>query len=266
MVTAVALPPVPKFTVIVGGSFGAGNYGMCGRAYCPALSCGCGRTPGSRSWAASRRQACCAQVRRDNLEAQARAWPKEEEEAFKAPIRQQYESEGHPYYAPPGSGTTASSTRRHAPGARPRHLGGAERPDRADTLRRVQDVTHMFSKILIANRGEIACRVIRTARRLGIAHGRGLFRGRRRCAARRDGRRGRSASARRRPRESYLRDRRDHRRRARRTGAEAIHPGYGFLVGERRLRRGLRRWPASSSSARRPRRSAPWAASPRPRR
>ena len=86
----------------------------------------------------------------------------------------------------------------------------------------------MFEKILIANRGEIACRVIRTCRRLGIAHGRGLFRGRCRRAARAHGRRGGARSGRRRPAESYLRIERIVEA-ARRTGAEAVHPGYGFL-------------------------------------
>ncbi len=87
----------------------------------------------------------------------------------------------------------------------------------------------MFEKILIANRGEIACRVIRTCRRLGIAHGRGPFRGRCRRAARPHGRRGGARSGRPPAAESYLRIERIVEA-ARRTGAQAVHPGYGFLA------------------------------------
>ena len=98
MVTAVACAAVPKFTVIVGGSFGAGNYGMCGRAYSPRFLW---MWPNARISVMGGEQAAgvLAQVRRDNLEAQGRSWSAEEEEAFKAPIRQQYETQGHPYYA-----------------------------------------------------------------------------------------------------------------------------------------------------------------------
>jgi 3-methylcrotonyl-CoA carboxylase beta subunit len=98
MVTAVSCAKVPKFTVIIGGSFGAGNYGMCGRAFNPRLLW---MWPNARISVMGGEQAAnvLAQVRRDGLEAQGRTWPAEEEEAFKAPIRAQYETQGHPYYA-----------------------------------------------------------------------------------------------------------------------------------------------------------------------
>ncbi|MBI5618004.1 MAG: methylcrotonoyl-CoA carboxylase [Gammaproteobacteria bacterium] len=98
MVTAVACAKVPKFTVIIGGSFGAGNYGMCGRAYSPRFLW---TWPNARVSVMGGEQAAAvlAQVRKDNFEAQGQTWPAEEEEQFKAPIRAQYETQGHPYYA-----------------------------------------------------------------------------------------------------------------------------------------------------------------------
>jgi 3-methylcrotonyl-CoA carboxylase beta subunit len=98
LVTAVACAEVPKFTVIIGGSFGAGNYGMCGRAYGPRFLW---MWPNARISVMGGEQAASvlATVRRDNLEAQGKTWPEAEEEAFKAPLRAQYEAQGHPYYA-----------------------------------------------------------------------------------------------------------------------------------------------------------------------
>src|SRR5579875_974048 len=98
MVTAVATAEVPKFTVIIGGSFGAGNYAMCGRAYSPRFLW---MWPNARISVMGGEQAASvlAQVRRDNIEARGETWPAEQEEAFKAPIRAQYERQGHPYYA-----------------------------------------------------------------------------------------------------------------------------------------------------------------------
>ncbi|MEA2753731.1 MAG: 3-methylcrotonyl-CoA carboxylase beta subunit, partial [Aliidongia sp.] len=98
MVTAVATANVPKFTVIIGGSFGAGNYGMCGRAYQPRFLW---MWPNARISVMGGEQAASvlATLRRDNVEAAGKAWPAEEEEKFKAPIRAQYETQGHPYYA-----------------------------------------------------------------------------------------------------------------------------------------------------------------------
>jgi 3-methylcrotonyl-CoA carboxylase beta subunit len=98
MVTAVACAQVPKFTVIIGGSFGAGNYGMCGRAYSPRFLW---MWPNARISVMGGEQAASvlATVKRDGLEAKGKTWSADEEEAFKAPIRQQYEEQGHPYYA-----------------------------------------------------------------------------------------------------------------------------------------------------------------------
>jgi 3-methylcrotonyl-CoA carboxylase beta subunit len=98
MVTAVATTAVPKFTVIIGGSFGAGNYGMCGRAYNPRFLW---MWPNARISVMGGEQAASvlATVRRDNLEASGKTWSAEEEESFKEPIRQQYERQGHPYYS-----------------------------------------------------------------------------------------------------------------------------------------------------------------------
>ncbi len=98
LVTAVATAAVPKFTVIVGGSFGAGNYGMCGRAYSPRMLY---TWPTARISVMGGEQAAnvLGQVRRDGLEARGESWSAEDEEAFKAPIRAQYETQGHPYYA-----------------------------------------------------------------------------------------------------------------------------------------------------------------------
>ncbi len=98
MVTAVATAAVPKFTVVVGGSFGAGNYGMCGRAYSPRFLW---MWPNARISVMGGVQAASvlATLRRDNLEAQGKAWSAEEEAAFKAPIEAQYEAQGNPYYS-----------------------------------------------------------------------------------------------------------------------------------------------------------------------
>ncbi|WP_298180453.1 carboxyl transferase domain-containing protein [Saccharomonospora sp.] len=98
MVTAVACARVPKFTVIIGGSFGAGNYSMCGRAYSPRFLW---MWPNARISVMGGEQAASvlATVRRDGLEARGQEWSAEEEEAFKEPIRAQYERQGNPYYS-----------------------------------------------------------------------------------------------------------------------------------------------------------------------
>jgi len=98
LVTAVATAAVPKFTVIIGGSFGAGNYGMCGRAYGPRQLW---MWPNARISVMGGEQAASvlATVRRDNIEAAGKTWSAEDENAFKAPIRDQFEGQAHPYYA-----------------------------------------------------------------------------------------------------------------------------------------------------------------------
>ena len=98
LVTAVACSVVPKFTVVIGGSFGAGNYGMCGRAYDPRFLW---MWPNARISVMGGEQAASvlATVRRDGLEARGEEWSAEEEEAFRAPIRDTYEHQGSPYYS-----------------------------------------------------------------------------------------------------------------------------------------------------------------------
>jgi 3-methylcrotonyl-CoA carboxylase beta subunit len=98
MVTAVATAQVPKLTMLIGGSFGAGNYGMCGRAYSPRFLW---MWPNARISVMGGEQAAgvLATVRREGIEAKGGQWSAEDEAAFKAPIREQYELQGHPYYA-----------------------------------------------------------------------------------------------------------------------------------------------------------------------
>jgi 3-methylcrotonyl-CoA carboxylase beta subunit len=98
LVTAVACSVVPKFTVVIGGSFGAGNYGMCGRAYDPRFLW---TWPNARISVMGGEQAASvlATVRRDGIEDRGESWSPAEEEAFKAPVREQYERQGSPWYA-----------------------------------------------------------------------------------------------------------------------------------------------------------------------
>ena len=98
LVTAVACSVVPKFTVVIGGSFGAGNYGMCGRAYDPRFLW---MWPNARISVMGGEQAASvlATIRRDALESRGEEWSAEDEEAFKDPIRAQYEQHGSPYYS-----------------------------------------------------------------------------------------------------------------------------------------------------------------------
>ena len=98
LVTAVATAGVPKFTVVIGGSYGAGNYGMCGRAYSPRFLW---LWPNARISVMGGEQASMvlSQVRRDGIEAKGESWSAEEEDKFREPIRAQYEKQGNPYYA-----------------------------------------------------------------------------------------------------------------------------------------------------------------------
>jgi 3-methylcrotonyl-CoA carboxylase beta subunit len=98
LVTAVATAKVPKFTVIIGGSFGAGNYGMCGRAYSPRFLW---MWPNARISIMGGQQAASvlATVKRDGIEGKGGTWSAEDEAAFRQPILEQYEHQGHPYYA-----------------------------------------------------------------------------------------------------------------------------------------------------------------------
>jgi 3-methylcrotonyl-CoA carboxylase beta subunit len=98
LVTAVATASVPKITVLIGGSFGAGNYGMAGRAYSPRFLFS---WPNSRISVMGGEQAASvlATIKRDSMEARGETWTTDEEAAFKAPVRARYEAEGDPYYA-----------------------------------------------------------------------------------------------------------------------------------------------------------------------
>ena len=98
MVTAVACAQVPKLTVLVGGSFGAGNYGMCGRAYDPRFMF---MWPNARISVMGGEQAAgvMAQIKRDQMDARGQTWSEEEEQAFRQPILNTYEQQGHPYFA-----------------------------------------------------------------------------------------------------------------------------------------------------------------------
>jgi 3-methylcrotonyl-CoA carboxylase beta subunit len=98
LVTAVSTAQVPKLTVILGGSFGAGNYGMCGRAFSPRYLY---MWPNAKISVMGGEQAASvlSTIQRDNREAAGKAWSAAEEEAFKAPIRAQYETQGSVYYS-----------------------------------------------------------------------------------------------------------------------------------------------------------------------
>jgi len=98
MVTAVACAKVPKFTIIIGGSFGAGNYGMCGRSYDPRFLF---MWPNARISVMGGEQAAgvLATVKRDQLEGKGETWSEEEERVFKQPVIDLYEEQGHPYFA-----------------------------------------------------------------------------------------------------------------------------------------------------------------------
>ena len=172
MVTAVATAQVPKLTVLIGGSFGAGNYGMCGRAYSPRFLwmwpnarisvMGGEQAVGGAGHGQARRH---RGTRRLVVGGRGARLQGAAARAVRAPgpslLRER-----------PALGRRRHRPGRHAPRARPLARGDAERADPGDEVRRVPDVRgegKCSRKILIANRGEIACRVIKTARRMGIA-------------------------------------------------------------------------------------------------
>ena len=146
MVTAVACAQVPKITVIIGGSYGAGNYAMCGRAYGPRFLF---TWPNARISVMGGPQAASvlATVRRENIEAEGKAWSAEEEAAFKQPVLDQFEREGHPYFATArlwddGIIAPERDAARGGAGA----VGGAQRADPGAAVRRVPDVGWVRAK------------------------------------------------------------------------------------------------------------------------
>ena len=140
LVTAVACAQVPKITLLLGGSFGAGNYGMCGRAYSPRFLF---TWPNSRISVMGGEQAASvlATVRRDNIEAEGKTWSAEDEEAFKAPIRDNYEAGGQPLprHGPP-LGRRHHPAVGNPPRARARLLRRAQRSGAGNEVRRLPDV------------------------------------------------------------------------------------------------------------------------------
>ena len=140
LVTAVACSVVPKFTVVIGGSFGAGNYGMCGRAYDPRFLW---MWPNARISVMGGEQAASvlATVRRDGFEARGEEWSAEDEEAFKAPIREPVRAPGLALLRHrPALGRRRHRPRRHPPGAGHGTGRGRARPDPRALLRHLPDV------------------------------------------------------------------------------------------------------------------------------
>ena len=240
MVTAVACARVPKLTVVIGGSFGAGNYSMCGRAFSPRFLW---TWPNARISVMGGEQAAAvlATVHRDQLEAAGKTWSDdEEEETFKAPIRQQYEEQGNPYYATArlwDDGIIDPLDTRDV--ARTRALRLRQRAAGARPLRRVPDVSDDVrdgpggqprrdrrSRSCARSAGWVFAPSASTATR--IAHARHVREADRRRAPRARPRRPRATS---RSSSSCVL--------AVATGAEAIHPGLRIPGRERRVRRSV---------------------------
>ena len=140
MVTAVACAQVPKITLVIGGSYGAGNYGMCGRAYSPRFLF---TWPNARVALMGSEQAASvlATVRRDNIEAAGKNWSVAEEEKFKKPIRDQFEAEGNPYFATARLWDDGIITpTENSPRAGFMFFRGAQCADPGDAVRGVSDV------------------------------------------------------------------------------------------------------------------------------
>ncbi len=264
MVTAVACARVPKLTVVIGGSFGAGNYSMCGRAYSPRFLW---MWPNARISVMGGEQAASvlASVRAEQAQAAGTPWDAAAAEAFKAPIRAQYETQGNPYYSTArlwddgildpadhprrargcrcasrrpwnrsptaSSGCDAMSDCDEQLRAHKRAVGPTSEEHKLTAIFRtvdaMMDMNLPFDTVLIANRGEIAVRIIRTLRNLGLRSV-AVF-----SDADADARHVHEADAAFRlgpapAAASYLNVERLVAA-CLATGAEAVHPGYGFL-------------------------------------